>query len=254
MSTALQGIVLVFGSVVVAMLGFAVVQRWWPAELRKEHNDVAGFVFAVLGVIYAVLIGFLVIVVWEQFVTAQETADQEANDLAGVAFLARQIPDPLGQQIQDLSIQYAHSVIDEEWPLMANGEESAHTESLLEQQLRPLVDGMNPQNPKEQVVYDQELTRFHDLSNARRLRLLESHGELDPVLWTALLIGGIVVFAYTYLYGIANGWAHAAMIAALVITIAGMLFVIEAINRPFTGDVRVQPTALENVLNELRAP
>jgi hypothetical protein len=35
------------------------VQRFVPLELRKQHNDVAGFIYAVLGIAYAVLLGLL---------------------------------------------------------------------------------------------------------------------------------------------------------------------------------------------------
>lgn len=38
-----------------------------PWQVRQQHNDVAGFIYAVLGVVYAVLLGFVTLVVWEDF-------------------------------------------------------------------------------------------------------------------------------------------------------------------------------------------
>ena len=37
--------------------GLLLVQRLVPIELRKQHNDVAGFIYAVVGIAYAVLLG-----------------------------------------------------------------------------------------------------------------------------------------------------------------------------------------------------
>ena len=37
------------------------------AVMDEKHNEVAGFIFATVGVVYAVLLAFVVIVVWEQF-------------------------------------------------------------------------------------------------------------------------------------------------------------------------------------------
>ena len=37
------------------------VQRLVPSQTRKQHNDVAGFIYAVLGVVYAVLLALVVI-------------------------------------------------------------------------------------------------------------------------------------------------------------------------------------------------
>ncbi len=63
--SVVYGVLVVCGASVVAVVGLALVQRLVPATIRKEHNDVAGFIYAVLGVIYAVLLALVVIAVWE---------------------------------------------------------------------------------------------------------------------------------------------------------------------------------------------
>ena len=45
------------------VVGHTVVQRIVPSQLRQQHNEVAGFIYAVLGDIYAVLIALVVIAV-----------------------------------------------------------------------------------------------------------------------------------------------------------------------------------------------
>jgi Protein of unknown function (DUF4239) len=50
-------------------------------------NKIAGFIYAALGVIYAVLMALVVIAVWEEFQTASETVEQEANALAEIFWL-----------------------------------------------------------------------------------------------------------------------------------------------------------------------
>jgi hypothetical protein len=50
--------------------GLLLVQRLVPIELRKQHNDVAGFIYAVVGIAYAVLLGLVVVAAWEQYQTA----------------------------------------------------------------------------------------------------------------------------------------------------------------------------------------
>ena len=80
--------------VLVAVAGLALVQRLVPPERREEHNDVAGFIFAVLGVAYAVLLAFVVIAVWQDYKAAQTNVESEAHELAGVYFLASRLPEP----------------------------------------------------------------------------------------------------------------------------------------------------------------
>jgi hypothetical protein len=65
------------GVCLVALGGLMLVQRLVPATSRQPHNDVAGFIYAALGVIYAVLIALVVIAVWEEYGAASETVEQE---------------------------------------------------------------------------------------------------------------------------------------------------------------------------------
>jgi hypothetical protein len=59
--SVVYGVLVVFGACLAAVVGLAVVQRLVPTAIRKEQNDVAGFIYAVLGVIYAVLLALVVI-------------------------------------------------------------------------------------------------------------------------------------------------------------------------------------------------
>ena len=51
----------------VACLGQAFVQRRVPREDFFQHNDVAGPMLAVVGTLYAVVLGFVTVVVWQQY-------------------------------------------------------------------------------------------------------------------------------------------------------------------------------------------
>jgi hypothetical protein len=53
--TAVYGVLVVGGVCLLSLVGFELVHRLVPAQSRQRHNDVAGFIYAALGVIYAVL-------------------------------------------------------------------------------------------------------------------------------------------------------------------------------------------------------
>src|ERR687894_3034033 len=82
------GVLVVCAVSAAAVAGLALVQRLVSSEQRQQHNDVAGHVYAVLGVVYAVLLALVVIAVWEQYQGARETAESEANAVAEIAWLA----------------------------------------------------------------------------------------------------------------------------------------------------------------------
>jgi hypothetical protein len=233
--------------VLVSVVGLAVVQRLVPPERREEHNDVAGFIYAVLGVAYAVLLAFVAIAVWQDYKMAQTTAESEANELAGVYFLASRLPEPEGTNVQDLARTYARVVVEEEWPMMERGQTSPRADSLL-RQLRLELLQFDPRTKGEQVLYEQGLAQLHDAIDARRSRLLEVREGIPNLLWVVLVLGGVITVTFTYLFGLKSNVAHALMVAALTLLICAILFTIGEFDDPFSGVVEIRPDAFKEML------
>ena len=72
---------------------------------------------------------------------------------------------------------------------------------------------------------------------------------MPDILWGVLVVGGIIVVGFTYLFGLENTRSHTLMIAALAAIIALVLFTIYALNHPFTGITRIKPDAFELALD-----
>ena len=247
MISVIPGLLVVFLSVVVAIGGLALVQRLVPATRRKEHNDVAGFIYAVLGVAYAVLLGLMIIAVWEHFAEARNTVDQEATELAEIAWLAHQLPEPEGTRIQELARSYGEVVVEEEWPLMREGRSSPRAWALLDE-IRLTIEDLDPRTDAEQALYLRALEQAHDLNDSRRDRLLDAKEGLPAILWVVLLLGGVIVVGFTYLFGLDNTVVHTLMVGALAAVIALALFTVGTLDYPFGWGVRVSPEAFELTL------
>jgi len=80
----LTGILFVLVLPGLAILVQLAIRRRWPVLADGEHNDVAGFIIAVVGVIYAGPPAFVVIVSWENFSQAESTVGQEASALRSI--------------------------------------------------------------------------------------------------------------------------------------------------------------------------
>jgi hypothetical protein len=228
----------------------ALVRRKVPQHVLREQNEVAGFIIAVLGVAYGVLLVFVVFTVWTRFEEARVVSAQEANALTDAFRVAQGFPDPARRRMLDLCRAYAEVVVDQEWEMTGRGaqsEDSPRAWSYLNQ-LWAAVRDTAPHTPREEALYAQLLTEMHDLSNERKLRLLSSREGIPPVMWVVLVTGGIITVAFTYFFGVKSALTQALMTAALAGTVALNLYLIEAINYPFTGDVRVQPEAFHQAL------
>jgi cytochrome c oxidase assembly factor CtaG len=99
MSSLALGILVVFLASLAAAAGLSLVRRLTSLNLRKEHNDVAGFIYSVLGVAYAVVLGFVLVTVWQRYETAVERTDQEGAALTALYFHANALPDSDRDQV-----------------------------------------------------------------------------------------------------------------------------------------------------------
>ena len=253
--SVVYGLLVVGGACLTAVLGLALVQRLVPTAIRQEQNDVAGFIYAVVGVIYAVLLALVVIATWEEFGRARVTVEAEANALAEIFWLAHRLPESEGTHLQELARSYAEEVVDEEWPLMEQGEAPLMTQTqgtpagwTLIDDIRASLQEVEPTTLAGQELYAEGLDPVQRLADARRMRLVMAEESLPAVLWVVLIVGGIVAVGFAYLFGLQNTWAHALMVGSLAGVIALVLFTIAAMDHPFSGAARVGPEAFELVL------
>ena len=253
---------MVYGALVVcavslaAVGGLEVVRRLVPSEARQKHNDVAGFIYAALGVIYAVLLALVVIAAWEGYERARVTVEDEANALAEIFWMAHWMPQPQGREVQEVARSYAQEVVDKEWPLMEQGRtplmedvQETPTGWVLIDDLRTKLNAFEPDTKAEQDLHAEGLDEVQRLADARRMRLVAASESMPPILWVVLIFGGVVTVGFTYLFGLENTWAHRLMVASLAAVIALVLFTIGNLEYPFSGSTHVSPGAFELILN-----
>jgi hypothetical protein len=253
--TVVYGVLAIGVVCLAALAGLELVQRLVPATSRQPHNDVAGFIYAALGVIYAVLLALVVIAVWEEYDAASETVEQEANALAEIYWLAYRLPESDATHIQELVQSYAEEVIHKEWPLMERGEAPlmTHTQATpagwtLIDDIRASLQEIEPLTPADEQLYAEGLDQVQRLADARRMRLVAAEEGIPGVLWAVLIFGGIAAVGFTYLFGLENTWAHRLMVVTLAAVIGLVLFTIGAMEHPFSGGARIGTGAFDLVL------
>jgi len=217
---------LVGATVFLSVAGTLLVRRWVAVEVLERHNEVAGFIYAVIGVVYAVLLGFTAIIVWEQYDKAQAALRGE-----------------LETQLR----AYARLVIEKEWPAMAEHKSSPEVWDAYTQLWRTYYQ-FQPENESEKIWYTVSITRLNDLGDQRRLRLLSSRLRGVPVIiWVVLLGAGAITIGFTFLFGTRNAAAQVVMSSGLALTIALVMLSIMALEQPFAGINRIGPQAFEHL-------
>ena len=250
MSLVVTGVLVIAISVVLSLVGLVAVRRSIELSTLQDHHDVAGFFIGVLGVVYAVLLAFVVIVVWEDYVDASRTSDAEANQLVDLYWLAEGFDDAERDRIQAAAREYGQVVIEYEWNAMADGRPDGRAEASL-RGLRSFYTELEPDAGREQEIYRESLRRLSELNDNRAERLHAASTGLQGLMWTVLIVGGVLTVVFTYFFGVSNIRPQALMTAGLTTMLALTLFLVWNLNHPFRGDFHVDATSFEDAIEEM---
>ena len=89
-----QDYLLVILTVAGSLLLILGMNRLWPPQTRRAHNELIGWQLTVLGTTYAVILGFMLYTVWTNFGTADVNVGAEANSVVNVYHLAEGFREP----------------------------------------------------------------------------------------------------------------------------------------------------------------
>jgi hypothetical protein len=239
---------------VVLSITFSVLlNRVWAPSQRRAHNDVIGWQISILGTVYAVMIGFMLYAVWANFQTAETNTDNEANALVNLFRTADGLPAAQRDAIHIAATNYGNAVLNQEWSTMNQDLEPREGTPYIIQ-LWAITTSTPAQNYSQMVSLHQAMSELSDLTKHRRIRILESRSQMPTILWTVLVIGGMITIAACCLIGSENVALHYTLILALSLLISLALVAIADIDRPFQGGVHVSPYAFVRAQQTMMHP
>ena len=223
-----------------------------PLDRRREQNDVAAAMFSVVGVLYAVLLAFIVMLVWESFNAAKAASFREAAAVADVYHIAGGIPDPAGAALREQARAYVHAVVTTEWPAQARGEPSDAGAASLDA-LYTTAATFHPTTAGEINVHEALLADVTHLEDAREERLLAAQTTMPGIAWVVMVLGAAIAIAFASFLRAPSLLMHVAMSGALALSGALVLVLVISLSNPFRGDFRVSTDPFEHVMERMGA-
>ena len=177
-------------------LAQAILHRRWQSESRSRLNEVAGFLIAVVGVIYAVLLASIAILVLERHQRAEMAVETEAGRLSDLFVTVNGLPTAVTEKLRSLMTDYVHHGPGR--GVAENGRQRADPWRMAGQGLEPYefdrqspyVGSANHGKPKSVVAA--ALKQFDDIADARRERLFTTGSGITPLVWSILISGAVV--------------------------------------------------------------
>jgi hypothetical protein len=225
----------VVSSVLLTYLLMVLIHRAIPFEVRRQHNDVIGFIIAVVAVFYGLIVASVLVISINRFDHAQQVVENEANLVGDVVRNARAISLQIEGPVKQLAVQYLEDVITKQWPAQMQGQRTILGLQTLTE-LTQAISRYEPRNQREAAYYSQLVQTLNKLYNARRERIFLVGEGIASEVWAVTLAGGILIICFALLFGIQNRRIHFLLASFLAVSLA-LIFAVAIFDRPFQGDM-----------------
>ncbi|MCX7010792.1 MAG: DUF4239 domain-containing protein [Kiritimatiellaeota bacterium] len=227
-------------SFAITAAGLKLVRGWRPIpDIRREH-DVIGFAFQVVGLVYGVMLGFVLSMIWGQYSHTADVAAAEGVNLRILYYKSYALPATNQTPIRKALLEYAHAVAEDEWVTLRQAQESPRAQVAI-MDLWKRYYTVQPTNEVEKIWLRESLNTLNETTSQRRMRMLAAEQSVPPILWELLICGGILTVCFMFIFGIER--FRFLMTWALIFLILLILFIICELDNPFWGDPHIAPDA-----------
>jgi hypothetical protein len=249
--TPLLAVLLIVGIPAAMVVLQAMARRYGQRLSGGGQNEVAGVVVAVIGGMYAILLGLTIVTLWEQYSDATDVVDLEARKLGDVVRDSEALGDNVSQQVRQEATAYAHAVIEEEWNLPVMGP-SRTAQGSIDRRLLALraPEAVDPAN---RSFLELTLGEVDDLSEARSRRLGLAEQDIPGLMWLTVLAATAVTAGFCLLFDLRDARLHFVLVAGVGAMLGISLFLMLVLDFPFTGALAVAPSGLEEFLRQVGA-
>jgi multisubunit Na+/H+ antiporter MnhC subunit len=246
MSPVLQGFMFVGGGVLFAVLGVLGGRRLVHHQVAEGHNDVLVPVFLTAGVIYAVLLGFMVVAVWEAYDAAHANVAEEAALLVPLYRQSEALPAEQADALRKALHEYAEQVVSG-WDRFVHGRRNVEAGAAM-QNLFTTFGALKPVTKAQELTAAQFMTSLNLMLLDRNKRYMHAAESLSWIMWLAAVGGGVVTVALTFLIFMERTWPHVLAVSIMAAMIALLLFTIAVLSRPFLGPLAIEAAPFETSL------
>lgn len=232
-------------SLLIVFLTHGPLTRRWTSRLS---GVVAPF-FSSVAILFALLTGFLASDAWERNRQAARSILTERDALVAIQDLSFAAVSDMAS-LRSAARRYLGAVVNDEWPLLADGKSSPKAALALRELLRETAD---PRLTDDlgQVTHASLLEQALRVRGARsdRMALSEQHSD-HPKWWTVLILAGLTQLALALVH-LDKPRAQASALAVFSAAAVVALGLVAVKERPFDGPLALQPTALREALQTL---
>jgi hypothetical protein len=235
---------IVVGAALIGLGTVVIKHRLFPPEPEAEaeaKDGVGEYIAMMVGVLYALVLGIVLVSVWEARDDAQSSVQSEASGLNQIALLAQAVPAPNGPEIRQDVQAYENIVVTVEWPEMAAHLPLSPQGWAALTRLTDAIEAYQPTTDVQQNLSAEALSQLSTVYDARHSRQEEAADGLSPVLWVGLILGGLLTIVFVFCFGVRRSGNHMTMVMGLAGLVGFLMVMVFELNHPFSGSMGIDP-------------
>jgi len=227
---------------------FVVTRLAETEEWARAFKAVSPGLLPVLGILFALLVGFIAVEVWNDFDKAKTAVTTEASALRAVVLLAGTFPEEQRTRIYTLINRHIEEAVNKEWPKMAQQRETLSTLP------KHLIEALNNAfalkraDESQRAAQPEMIRALRTALEARRQRIVISQSSVGVVKWAGILLQALCTLVAIAMVHSDNRRACALTLILFATGVALSVLLIAAYSRPFTGEISVTPELLKQVI------
>lgn len=235
-----------FGAIFAGLSTF-IFRKYVNLKILRSHNEVTGFLFLAIASFYALLLSFVVFVVWDQLNGTSDNVSKEGSSAMALYRDIKFYPDTVeSKQLMSVYLDFVFNVIDDEFPNMGHMKQSRKTPESFNKVFYKM-EHLNPKNQFQVQLVAEMFNHLNELATYRGLRTTSMETEIPAPMWLPLIFGAIITIFCAMLLDIEHVRMHVALNALLGIFIGMFLFIIILLDHPFTGTLGLKPKSYKEI-------
>jgi hypothetical protein len=237
-------------AVIAVSIGLALGSIWLAKRTVSDSgadqysSSLAPFLTTV-GLVYGSLLGFTVVVAWEQFSSAEANITAESSTLATMYGQTAGMPVLERAQLRDLLRTYTTAVQDE-WNRQDTGSRGGTERAVIAQMYRVL--GGQETSASTNPVDGEFLSQVTVLAAERSTRVLDTKPQVPGLLWAGLLFGGVILVGMLGFTRLESIRGHRILSAAVAVLLGLLLAVVFWLDHPFGRQLGTAQSPFDKVV------
>jgi len=240
-------IAIVLGCTLFSGLTTYIFRKKVRLKVLRSHNEVTGFLYFAISTFYALLLSFVILVVWEQLGETHRNSSKEGSSAMSLYRDIKFYPDGLeSKKLMAVYLDYVFNVVDDEFPKMELMEQSRKTTESFDKVFYTM-ERLNPTTSMQIQLVSEMFNHLNQIATYRGLRLTSLETEIPASIWLPIIFGALILIFCAMFLDVEHMRHHVIMNSLVGSLIGCFLFTIIILDHPYTGENKIEPEGYEQI-------